>query len=57
MAEKNLEKALELKKSGNQCFKENKFDEAIEFYNKAVDTCPPHRSESTALIKWSGVGV
>jgi len=50
MTEKNLEKALELKKSGNECFKTNKFAEAIEFYNQAVEACPPHRLTEMSIM-------
>ncbi|XP_031628161.1 mitochondrial import receptor subunit TOM70 [Contarinia nasturtii] len=35
-----LEKAIAFKNDGNSRFKSGKYNEAIEFYNKAIDTCP-----------------
>lgn len=42
-----LEKAIAFKNDGNTRFKNGKFNEAIEFYNKAIETCP--KSHSTDL--------
>lgn len=35
-----LETAIAFKNDGNSRFKSGKFNEAIEFYNKAIETCP-----------------
>lgn len=62
-----LEKAIAFKNDGNSRFKSGKFSEAIEFYNKAIETCPksqPHdlstfyQNRAAAyeqLKKWSAV--
>lgn len=42
-----LEKAIAFKNDGNTRFKNGKFSEAIEFYNKAIETCP--KTHSTDL--------
>lgn len=39
-----FEQAVQFKSSGNECFKNGKFDEAIEFYNQAIDICPTTKS-------------
>ncbi|CRK86326.1 CLUMA_CG000014, isoform A [Clunio marinus] len=35
-----FEQAVKHKESGNECFKNGKYDEAIKFYNQAIDVCP-----------------
>jgi import receptor subunit TOM70 len=35
-----FEKAVKYKESGNDCFKNGKYDSAIEFYDKAIEICP-----------------
>lgn len=62
-----LEKAVAFKNEGNARFKSGKFNEAIEFYNQAIETCPksnPHdlstfyQNRAAAyeqLKKWSAV--
>ncbi|CAF2814599.1 unnamed protein product [Rotaria sp. Silwood2] len=37
--------AIELKNEGNTKYREHKFDEAIEAYTKAIDTCPVESAE------------
>lgn len=39
-----FEQAVKHKESGNECFKNGKFDEAIQFYNQAIDICPVVKS-------------
>lgn len=62
-----LEKAVAFKNDGNARFKSGKYNEAIECYNKAIETCPksnPHdlstfyQNRAAAyehLKKWSAV--
>lgn len=62
-----LEKAMAFKNDGNTRFKAGKFNEAIEFYNKAIETCPKtspidlstfYQNRAAAyeqLKKWSAV--
>lgn len=35
-----FETAVKHKESGNDCFKNGKYDSAIEFYNQAIEICP-----------------
>lgn len=35
------ELAQQSKAQGNKCFKEGKYEEAIQFYTEAIKTCPP----------------
>lgn len=62
-----LEEAIEYKNEGNLRFKTAKYNEAIEFYNKAIETCPKtstvdlstfYQNRAAAyeqLKKWSAV--
>lgn len=62
-----FEQAVEHKESGNACFKEGKYDTAIEFYDKAIEVCPESKSTDLSqfyqnraaayehLSKWSNV--
>lgn len=62
-----LEKAIAYKNDGNSRFKSGKFSDAIEFYNKAIETCPKsqpldlstfYQNRAAAyeqLKKWSAV--
>jgi len=50
MGDKNLEKALDIKVKGNEFFKKNEFDKAIELYTEAINACPPHRHVELAVI-------
>lgn len=44
--------AKAFKEKGNQCYKEKKYEEAITFYTKAIDECPPdERSEMSVYLK------
>jgi hypothetical protein len=43
MGDKSLDKALDIKVKGNELFKQNDFEKAIELYTEAINTCPPHR--------------
>ncbi|RZC41796.1 mitochondrial import receptor subunit TOM70 [Asbolus verrucosus] len=62
-----LERAQQYKTEGNDMFKKGKYDEAIHFYNKAIETCPDeckielatyYQNRAAAyenLKKWSSV--
>lgn len=62
-----LEQAIKFKNDGNTKFKSGKFNEAIEFYDQAIDTCPKtnptdlstfYQNRAAAyeqLQKWSSV--
>lgn len=62
-----LEKAIAFKNEGNTRFKGGKFNEAIDYYNKAIETCPKSNSMDLStfyqnraaayeqLKKWSAV--
>lgn len=39
---KNGETSLDLKRRGNQCFRNRVFDDALRFYSKALRVAPPH---------------
>lgn len=39
-----FDQAVKHKESGNDRFKSGKYDEAIEFYNQAIDICPKEKS-------------
>ena len=43
MVEKNLDSALAFKQEGNECYKKNEFEAAIEHYEKAINVCPPEK--------------
>ena len=43
MGEKSLDKALDIKVKGNELYKKNEFEKAIELYTEAINACPPHR--------------
>ncbi|CAF0873187.1 unnamed protein product [Adineta ricciae] len=47
-ATNRLTSAIELKNEGNVKYREQKFDEAIEFYTEAIETCPPESTEELA---------
>jgi len=50
MAEKNLDTALDYKLKGNELYKSNNFEGAIELYTKALDNCPSHRKTEMAIM-------
>eukprot|EP00090_Calanus_glacialis_P042689 TRINITY_DN7568_c0_g1_i1.p1 TRINITY_DN7568_c0_g1~~TRINITY_DN7568_c0_g1_i1.p1 ORF type:complete len:527 (-),score=139.62 TRINITY_DN7568_c0_g1_i1:104-1630(-) len=50
MGDKSLDKALDIKVKGNELFKQNDFEKAIELYTEAINTCPPHRQVELAVI-------
>ena len=43
MGDKSLDKALDIKVKGNEFYKQNEFEKAIELYTEAITACPPHR--------------
>ena len=43
MGDKSLDKALDIKLKGNEFYKKNEFEKAIELYTEAINACPPHR--------------
>jgi len=49
-ADKSLDVALDLKVKGNDLYKSNNFEGAIEFYSKALDNCPSHRRTEMAIM-------
>lgn len=65
--ESKLEQAIKFKNDGNAKFKSGKFNEAIEYYDKAIETCPKsnpidlstfYQNRAAAyeqLSKWSAV--
>lgn len=62
-----FEQAVKFKEQGNDCFKAAKYDEAINYYNQAIDVCPEakaidlsqfYQNRAAAyeqLKKWSAV--
>jgi len=50
MSDQNLDKALNLKKEGNESYKANNFEAAIAKYNEAIETCPPHRMSEVSIM-------
>ena len=44
-----LKEATMYKNEGNSCFRNGKYDEAISFYDKAIDKCPPENSADLAI--------
>jgi len=62
-----LKEANNYKTEGNNCYRNGKYDEAIKFYDKAIDKCPKeHRTDMAIfyqnraasyemLKKWSNV--
>lgn len=37
-----MEKAIDIKNKGNKYYQQNKFNEALECYTKAIELCPPN---------------
>lgn len=50
MGEKSLEEALEIKLKGNELYKQNQFQEAIQLYTQAIDICPKHRMAEVSVM-------
>merc|ERR1712128_86441 len=50
MGDKSLDKALDIKVKGNEFYKQNEFEKAIELYTEAISACPPHRQVELAVI-------
>jgi len=50
MAGLDLETALQIKLRGNERFKENQYETAIDLYSEAIAACPPHRRVELAVI-------
>ena len=40
-----LERAVDKKNQGNECFQVGKFDEAVKCYSEAIDLCPKNDTE------------
>lgn len=45
-----LKEANNYKMEGNNCYRNAKFDEAISFYDKAIDKCPPEHRTDMAIF-------
>lgn len=45
-----LKQALLFKDEGNACFKSGKYDEAIKFYEKAIEKCPEENKTDMAIF-------
>lgn len=45
-----LKEATMYKNEGNVCYRNGKFDEAISFYDKAIDKCPPESKSDLAIF-------
>jgi len=50
MPEKNLDTALDLKLKGNELFKKTEFEGALDLYNQAIHSCPPHRMSELGIM-------
>jgi len=50
MGEKSLDKALDIKIKGNELYKKNEFEQALQLYTEAIEACPPHRQVELAVI-------
>ena len=40
-----LEKAVEKKNQGNECFQAGRFEDAVKCYSEAIDLCPKQDKE------------
>lgn len=45
-----LKEATNYKNEGNVCYRKGKYDEAILFYDKAIDKCPPENHNDLAIF-------
>ncbi|XP_053960136.1 mitochondrial import receptor subunit TOM70 [Anastrepha ludens] len=45
-----LKEATMYKNEGNVCYRNGKYDEAISFYDKAIDKCPPENRTDLAIF-------
>jgi len=45
-----LDKALDIKIKGNEFYKQNDFEKAIDLYTEAINVCPPHRQVELSVI-------
>ena len=50
MPEQNLEKALEIKLQGNECYKKSEFQSAVDLYSQAIQTCPATKTSDLAIM-------
>ena len=50
MGEKSIEKALEVKLQGNELFKKNDFEAAINLYTEAIALCPPGKTSDLSIM-------
>ena len=50
MHDTNLEKALEIKLQGNDCFKKSEFEAAINLYTEAIKTCPLSKKTDLSIM-------
>ena len=50
MPEHNLDKALEIKLQGNECYKKSEFQAAVDLYSEAIKTCPPSKTTDLSIM-------
>ena len=50
MHETNLEKALEIKLQGNDCYKKSEFESAVSLYTEAIQTCPLSKKTDLSIM-------
>ena len=50
MPEYNLDKALEVKLQGNECYKKSDFSGAISLYSEAIKLCPPYKTSDLSIM-------
>ena len=50
MPEYNLDKALEVKLQGNECYKKSDFPGAISLYSEAIKLCPPYKTSDLSIM-------
>ena len=46
----DLDKALEVKLQGNECYKKNEFEAAVKHYTEAIKICPASKSSDLSIM-------